>query len=65
MTDCAAFCLEATENGDKSEHLSAKLDILAQDLATNRARQLLLEQQKSFLARIRGGLPRILQSHRA
>lgn len=65
MTDCAAFSLEATENGDKSERLSAKLDLLAQDLADNRARQVLLEQQKSFLARVRAGLPRILPSHRA
>lgn len=65
MTDCAAFSLEATENGDKSERLSAKLDILARDLAANGARQLLLERQKSFLATIRAGLPRILHSHRA
>ena len=62
MTDCAAFCLEATENGDM---LSAKLDILSHDLAANQARELLLEQQKSFLAGIRAGLPRILHSHRA
>lgn len=65
MTDCAAFCLEATENGDMGERLSAKLDILSHDLAANQARELLLEQQKSFLAGIRAGLPRILYSHRA
>jgi len=45
--------------------MSAKLDILAQDLAANRARQLLLNQQMSFLVRIRAGLPRLLRSHRA
>lgn len=64
MTDCAAFCLEATENGDRGERLSAKLVILSHDLAANQARELLLEQQKSFLARIRAGLPRILHSQR-
>jgi len=33
MMDCAAFSLEATENGEKSERISAKLDLLAKDLA--------------------------------
>ena len=64
MIDCAAFCLEAAENGEKTESMSANLNILTQDLAANRARQLLLEQQISFLVRIRAGLPRILRSHR-
>lgn len=57
MVDCAAFSLEAMENGEQTEHISAKLDTLAQDLAANRARQLLLEQQMSFLGRTRAGLP--------
>jgi len=65
MIDCAAFSLEATDNGEKTERMSAKLDILAQDIAANRARQLLLNQQMSFLVRIRAGLPRLLRSHRA
>ena len=65
MMDCAAFSLEATENGEKSERISAKLDLLAKDLAANRARQLLLEYQMSFLTRIRAGLPRLPRSHRA
>lgn len=65
MMDCAAFSLEAMENGERSERMSAKLDILAQDLAANRARQLLLEHQMSFLAEMRDGLPNLLRSHRA
>ena len=64
MMDCAAFSLEAMENGEKRERISAKLDILAKDLAANRARQLLLEYQMSFLTRIRSGLPRLPRSHR-
>jgi len=58
MMDCAAFSLEAMENGERSESMSAKLDTLARDLAANKARQLLLDQQMSFLARIRVGLPK-------
>ena len=65
VMDCAAFSLEAMENGEESESMSAKLDVLARDLATNRARLLLLEQQSLFLAKIRAGLQRLLQSHRA
>ncbi|MBZ9991988.1 hypothetical protein LB572_33340 [Mesorhizobium sp. BH1-1-5] len=64
MMDCAAFSLEAMENGERSERMSAKLDTLAQELAANRARQLLLEHQISFLGRIRAGLPNFLGSHR-
>lgn len=65
MIDCAAFSLEATDNGEKTERMSAKLDILAQDIAANRARHLLLNQQMSFPVRTRAGLPRLLRSHRA
>lgn len=57
MMDCAAFSLEAMENGERSGGMPAKLDSLAQELAANRARQLLLEQQMSLLGRIRAGLP--------
>jgi hypothetical protein len=64
MTDCAAFSFEAMENGDDSEEMSTKLDILTRDLEANRERQLLLERQMSFLAGISAGLPRIPRSHR-
>lgn len=57
MTDCAAFSLEASENGENNESMSAKLEILTQALEANRARHLLLEQKMSFLTRMRAGLP--------
>ena len=65
MTDCAAFALEAMENGESPERISARIDVLARNLALNRGRQALLEQQMSFVDRTRAGLPRVLPSHRA
>ncbi|PZV40382.1 hypothetical protein B5V02_00975 [Mesorhizobium kowhaii] len=65
MTDCAAFALEAMENGESPERMSARIDALARNLALSRGRQVLLEQQMSFVDRTRAGLPCILPSHRA
>ncbi|RVA29635.1 hypothetical protein EN933_34475 [Mesorhizobium sp. M7A.F.Ca.US.001.01.1.1] len=65
VTDCAAFAMEAMENGESPERMSARIDTLARNLALNRGRQVLLEQQMSFVDRTRAGLPRILPSHRA
>ena len=62
--DRAAFSMEAMENGDGSESMSADLDTLARDLEANRDRQFLLERQMSFLTRVRADLPRLLRSHR-
>jgi hypothetical protein len=64
MTDCAAFSLEAMENGESPERMSARIDTLARNLAFNRGRQVSLEQQMSFLDRTRAGLLRIVPSHR-
>lgn len=61
MTDCAAFSLEAIENGEKSECMAATLESLEQALAANRERQLVLEQQMSFLTRTRADLPSVLR----
>ena len=57
MIDCAAFSLEATENGDRSGSMSAGLGILTRDLAANQTRLLRLDQQMLLLDRIRAGLP--------
>ncbi|QKD18935.1 hypothetical protein [Mesorhizobium sp. NZP2077] len=65
MTDCAAFSLQAMENGENPESMSAKIDILARSLMFNRRRQVSLEEQLSFLNRTRAELQRILPSHRA
>ena len=65
MTDCAAFSLEAMENGENPESMSAKIDTLTRSLMFNRSRQVSLEQQMSFLNRTRAELQRILPSHRA
>lgn len=65
ITDCAAFSSEAMENGEGPERMSARIDILARNLALNRGRQLSLEQQMSFVDRTRAGLLRIVPSRRA
>lgn len=64
VTDCAAFALEAMENGESPERLSAQIDTLEQNLALSRGRQALLEQQTSFVDAARTALPRILRPHR-
>ena len=65
MTDCAAFSSEAMENGEVPDHMSARIDALARNLALNRGRQVSLEQQMSFVDRTKEGLLRILPSHGA
>jgi hypothetical protein len=64
LTGCSAFALEAMENGESSERMSAQIDTLEQNLALSRGRQTLLEQQASFVDATRAALPRILESHR-
>ncbi|WP_154674693.1 hypothetical protein [Mesorhizobium erdmanii] len=65
MTDCAAFSLEAMENGDNPEIMSAKIDTLTRSLIFDHRRQVSLDQQMSFLNRMRAELQRILPSNRA
>ena len=65
MEQCAAFSLQAMENGEDPERLSAKIDALARNLATNRARQASLEEQMCMVDGVRAGLSHILPSHRA
>ncbi|MER8752163.1 hypothetical protein NKH57_23335 [Mesorhizobium sp. M1050] len=42
MTDCAAFTLEAMENDESPERMSAQINTLEQNLALSRRRQALL-----------------------
>ncbi|MBZ9892209.1 hypothetical protein LB559_30200 [Mesorhizobium sp. BR1-1-3] len=63
VTDCAAFALEAMENGESPECMSAKIDTLEQNLAIIRGRQALLEQETSFVDAARAALPRVLSPH--
>ncbi|MDG4884007.1 hypothetical protein [Mesorhizobium sp. WSM4884] len=53
------------ENGEDAKRLSAKVDALTRDLAINRGRQVLLEQQVLIVESARAGLSRLLSSHRA
>lgn len=64
MEQCAAFSLEAMENGEDAKHLSAKIDALTRNLATDRGRHVSLEQQMSIVDSARAGLSRLLPSHR-
>ncbi|RWB67980.1 MAG: hypothetical protein EOQ52_16240 [Mesorhizobium sp.] len=64
MEQCAAFSLEAMDNGEDSKRLSAKVDALARTLAMNRVRQASLEEQIALVDGARAGLSRILDSHR-
>ncbi|MDF3218211.1 MULTISPECIES: hypothetical protein [Mesorhizobium] len=63
VTDCAAFALEAMENGESPERMSAQIGTLEQNLAIIRGRQALLEQQTSFVDAARAALPRVLPPH--
>lgn len=65
MTDCAAFSLEAMENGESPERMSARLDTLAHNLAIKRGRQVSLEQQMSFVDRTKAELLHIVPSRGA
>lgn len=60
MTDCAAFSLQAMENGENLERMSARIDTLTRSVMLNRRRQVSLEQQMSFLAKTRAELQCIL-----
>jgi hypothetical protein len=65
LTDCASFSFEAMENGDNPETMSAKIDVLTRNLASNRGRQASLAVQMAFIDRTRAALARILPSRGA
>ncbi|ESY89788.1 MULTISPECIES: hypothetical protein [unclassified Mesorhizobium] len=64
MTDCAAFSVQALENGETLEVVSVRIDTLTQKMMLNHTRQGSLQRQLSFVRRTQAELQRLLPSHR-
>ncbi|MBZ9670661.1 hypothetical protein FJ970_10260 [Mesorhizobium sp. B2-1-8] len=62
--DCAAFSVQALDNGEDLEIISARIDTLTNKVMLNHTRQASLQRQLSFLRRTQAELQRLLPSHR-
>ncbi|TPJ12269.1 hypothetical protein FJW04_23845 [Mesorhizobium sp. B2-7-3] len=64
MADCAAFSVQALENGETLEVISVRIDTLTHNMMLKHTRQVSLQRQLSFLRRTQAELQRLLPSHR-